>query len=53
MIAISGTIFSVTRAMDLMPPIMTTPRAIAMIRPNSQPFPANMLDSPPVTLTTC
>ncbi|MCY1377941.1 hypothetical protein D9M69_655400 [compost metagenome] len=48
-----GTSFSVTRAMDLMPPMMTRPTDTATISPNSQPLPAKKLVSPPVTPTIC
>ena len=39
--AINGTIFSVTLAIDLIPPIITAPTKIDNIRPNIGPFPAN------------
>jgi len=44
-----GTSFSVTRAMDLMPPMMTIPTATAKQRPMSQLSPAIGLSAPPVT----
>jgi hypothetical protein len=35
--AINGTIFSVTLAIDLMPPMITAPTMTANMSPNSQP----------------
>lgn len=50
---IKGTTFSVTRAMLLMPPMITAPTASAAISPKSHALLAKNEASPPVTLTTC
>ena len=39
--AIKGTILSVTLAMDLMPPMITSPTRIARMSPNNQPVSTN------------
>src|SRR5919106_5504127 len=49
----NGTTFSVTRAIDLMPPMITTPTITATTSPNSQPLSAMKPASPPVMLTIC
>ena len=51
--AIKGTSLEVTRAMLLMPPMMTKPVTTARISPKTQPRSAKKLASPPVTLTNC
>ena len=43
-----GTIFEAAFAMDLMPPIITSPTAPARIIPNNHPLSAKKLLSPPV-----
>src|SRR6056297_863454 len=49
----TGTIFEVTRAMDRIPPRMTSPTSAARINPNSQPRSAHQEASPPVMPTNC
>ena len=49
--AMIGTIFSVTRAMDLMPPTMTAPTSTAKTIPTTQVFCPRKPSSPPLTLT--
>ena len=48
-----GTIFSVTLAIDLMPPTITRKTMVASSSPVIQPLPLRKLDSPPVMLTSC
>ena len=52
-IAIRGTNFEVTLAIDLIPPIITNPKIIEMMSPNNQPLSAKKDPSPPVTDTNC
>ncbi len=51
--AMNGTTFSVTRAIDLMPPTITMKTIPARIRPVIQPLPLRKLSAPPVMLTSC
>ena len=46
--AMNGTIFSVTLAMDLMPPTITKKTAADITTPVIQPLPASTLCSPPL-----
>ena len=45
----NGTIFSVTRAMDLIPPMITIPTRAANTSPTTNLSPASGLSAPPVT----
>ncbi len=47
----NGTSLDVTRAIERMPPMITSAVRMASTLPNSQPRVAKKLDSPPVTLT--
>ena len=49
----NGTIFSVTLAMLLMPPMITAPTAAAKSRPRIQVLRPRKLSSPPTWLTIC